>query len=78
MAEKKFPVYDTRTGAKQPNSLPLRIIEHPVLGRHLSLTPSVKAPDKRTRKPRAPKTPDEPAVENIKPATGGETERTDD
>lgn len=77
MAEKKFPAYDVRTGAKQPNSLPLRIINHPVLGKHLSLTPSAKAPDKRARKPRAPKTPDEPAVETT-PATGGETERTDD
>lgn len=36
-------VYDTRTGDKLPNPVPPHHVTHPVLGRHLSLTPRTKA-----------------------------------
>ncbi len=36
-------VYDTRTGKKLPNRVPLKAVGDPVVGPHLSLTPRQKA-----------------------------------
>lgn len=52
--------YDTRTGKKLAHQVPAKWIGHPILGKHLSLTPRQKAADTKKAAPTqgpAPKAP---------------------
>lgn len=57
--------YDTRTGKKLAHQVPAKWIGHPILGKHLSLTPRQKAAD--TKKV-------EPKGSTVKAPLGGEKE----
>lgn len=63
-------VYDTRTGKKLPNRVPLKAVGDPIVGPHLSLTPRAKSTIKPT--PVGKKTAAPLPVENTETPVAGE------
>jgi len=65
-------VYDKATGKKLPHPVPEHLVEHPIWGRNLTLTPREKARPRATRRRKRSPAPETTTTEA--PAVGDDNE----